>query len=155
MKLEMIDSLALARWIRAAGRPIYIAEDDGEPHCIPSDGLIVYQVGGAMESSAFECSGGTGLMVELVITINLSMLAISYFDLELPWEKIGFCWLPDPLEIDGSSFYRFGSRDLEFERIQVINHRADVRRNYSRGQSIRGLLLGLDMAPIPDASVTA
>lgn len=63
----------------------------------------------------------------------------------------GFHWLADPLEIDGiSTLYRFGGRDREFDRSQVINHRADVCRTLSVGQSMKGLLLGNDMAPIPD-----
>jgi hypothetical protein len=146
------DSLALARRIRAAGCPIYIEEDDGETRCIPSDGLIVYQVGGLVDSSAVDWSRGTGFKICLAITINLPMFAISDFALELPWKNDSFYWLQDPSEIDGiSRCYRFGIRDfIEFERSEVINHYADVRRTFSSGQSLKGFLLGFGFDPIPD-----
>ena len=152
MKNKTSGRLDLARRIRAAGRPIYIAEDDGEISSIPFDGLIVRQVGGVVESCVFEWSGGTGFMIELAITVNIPTLAISYFGIELPWQQMYFRWLEDPLESDGTStFYRFGGKPiLEFERSRVLNHRADVRRTLSSGQSITGLLLGQDMAPIPN-----
>ena len=124
------DRLALARRIRAAGRPIYIAEDDGEAPCIPSDGLRIYQTGGVVESSAFDWGGGTAFKVYLVITNNRQAFAISSFELELPWKQTHFQWIEDPLVIDGTSqCYRFMGNDiLEFERGQVLNHFADVRR---------------------------
>lgn len=146
------DSLALARRIRAAGCPIYIEEDDAETRCIPSDGLIVHQVGGPIDSSAVDWAGCTGFKIYLAITINLPMFAISAFGLELPWKSDSFYWLDDPSEIDGSPrCYRFGTIDfLEFERSEVINHYADVRRTFSPGQSLKGFLLGFGFDPIPD-----
>jgi hypothetical protein len=144
MKDKTYDSLAVARRIRAAGRPIYIAEDDAEVRGIPCDGLRVRQTGGVMESQAIDCSGGTAFILNLSITINLPKFAISAFRLEPPWKNDSFYWLEDPLEIDGTSrCYRFGSKDLpEFERRQVINHCADVRHVFSLGESLKGFLLG-------------
>jgi hypothetical protein len=152
MKDKTYDSLAVARRIRAAGRSIYIAEDDGEARSIPCDGLRVRQTGGVMESQAIDCSGGTAFILNLSITINLPKFAISAFRLEPPWERKFFYWLEDPLEIDGTSRrYRFGSRDLpEFERGQVINHRADVRHVFSSGESLKGFLLGYGFDSIPE-----
>jgi hypothetical protein len=154
MKLENKgrDHLAIARRIRAAGRPIHIAEDDGEARCIPSDGLCVYQAGGVTESRATDWCGGTAFAIYLVITINLPNFAISAFGLELPWKNDSFYWLEDPLEIDGSSRrYRFGGRDSpEFERHEVLNHCADVRQTYSAGQSLKGFLLGYGFDSIPE-----
>lgn len=151
MRNKSNDSLELARRIRAAGRPIYIAEDDGEANCIPSDGLSVYQVGGLLESSAFEYCGGTGIMIQLVITVLVPTFVIASFDVELPWQKMGFRWLDDPREIDERlTHYSFSERYYEFDRKDVLNHRADVSRTLRRGQSIEGSLLGNDMAPIPD-----
>lgn len=151
MKNKAIDHLALARRIRAAGRPIYIAEDDGEALCIPSDGLKIHQTYGVNESSAIDCSGGTAFIIYVVITINLPNFAISAFDLEVPWINNSFRWLEDPLEIDGTSCcYRFGIKDLpDFERGRVLNHRADVQRTYSSGRSLKGCLLGFALDPIP------
>ncbi len=144
-------NLALARRIRAAGRPIYIPEDDGGPVEVPANSLDGYQIGGLLENGAFEYSAGTGIMLQLVITVLASTFAIASCDLELPWEKMGFRWLDDPLEIDERlTHYSFSQKYYEFERKQVLNHRADVTRTLRRGQSIRGYLLGNDMAPIPD-----
>jgi hypothetical protein len=144
-------NLLLARRIRAAGRPIYIPGDDGGTSEGPSNSLDVYQIGGQLESSAFEYSAGTGITIQLVITVLAPTFVIANFDVELPWQKIGFRWLDDPLEIDESlTKYSFSGRYHEFERKQVLNHRADVCRTLRRGQSIKGFLLGNDMAPIPD-----
>jgi hypothetical protein len=143
--------LALARRIRAAGVPIYIGEDDGEVPHDPSSGLFVYQEGGVMESRAFDFYGAAGFIIRVVITINLPKFAIAGFGLELPW-KSQVRWLEDPLEIGGDSVvYRFGGREsLEFERSQVLNHFADVRRLWSRGESLRGSLLGVGNEPVPE-----
>jgi hypothetical protein len=152
MKGKTYDSLAIARRIRAAGRPIYIAEDDGEARSIPCDGLRVRQTGGVMDSQAIDCSGGTAFILNLFITINLPKFAISAFGLEPPWKNDTFYWLEDPLQIDGASrCYRFGSRDLpEFDRGQVINHRANATRIFSSGESLKGFLLGYGFDAIPE-----
>jgi hypothetical protein len=152
LKIKTIDHLALARRIRAAGRPIHIEEDDGEARCIPSDGLLIYQTGGVNESCAIDYSGGTAFIIYLVITINLPNFGISAFGLELPWKNESFRWLEDPLEIGGSSnCYCFGDKNIpDFERSRVLNHYADVRRVYSPGKSLKGCLLGCGFDPIPE-----
>jgi hypothetical protein len=106
--------------------------------------------GGVNESTAFVLYGGTGFIINLIVTMKIPRFAISAFELELSW-KNAVRWLEDPLEIDGrSSVYRFGGRYLpEFERDQVLNHFADVRRIHSRGSSLKGCLLGIDTEPIP------
>jgi hypothetical protein len=153
MKSENFDQLAFARRIRGAGRPVYIHQDDGEARYIPTEDLLVYQMGGTEESSVFDCGCIPGFKIHLTITFNTSMFAISRFDLELPWQQPNILWLEDPLVIDGPSRrYRFYGGDfLEFERHQVINHYADVRRTFSAGQSIQGFLLGTGSEPIPPA----
>jgi hypothetical protein len=122
-------NLELARQIRAAGIQICISEDDSDVRSVSSDGLRICQFGGLVESAAFDWFGGTGFIIWLVITIELSGFAVSSFDLELPWTDT-IRLLEDPLEIDGAStVYRFGGRDsLEFNRDEVLNHRADVQR---------------------------
>jgi hypothetical protein len=151
LKNKTIDHLALARRIRAAGRPIYIEEHDAEPPCIPSDGLTIRQIGGVTESTAIDCSGGTAFIIYVVITINVPHFAISAFGLEVPWICDSFRWLEDPREIGGSSdYYRFGIKDLpDFERGRVLNHRADEQRPHSSGTSLKGCLLGISFDPIP------
>jgi hypothetical protein len=151
MKNKGHGSLDLARRIRAAGRAIYVAEDDGDAPYIPSDALRVYQVGGVNESSAFDWGNGTGFKIYLVITNHRPAFAISRFELELPWKTTYFQWLEDPVVIDGKSpCYRFVGNDiLEFERSQVINHYADVTKPLSAGQSVKGFLLGFGYDSIP------
>jgi hypothetical protein len=104
-----------------------------------------------VESAAFDWFGGTGFIIWLVITIELSGFAVSSFDLELPWTDT-IRLLEDPLEIDGAStVYRFGGRDsLEFNRDEVLNHRADVQRIMPRGSSLKGCLLGIGTQSIPE-----
>jgi hypothetical protein len=155
MKNKTIDRLMLARRIRAAGRPIYIAEDDDEACGIPSDGLRVNQFGGVNESSvvAITKAGGIAVTIYLCITnYHLPHFAISAFGLELPWPNDSFWWLPDPLEIyGGSQCYKFGAKGFpEFERSEVLNHLADERRTYSPGRSVKGALLGFGLDSIPE-----
>jgi hypothetical protein len=151
MKTEDYDRLALARQIRAAGRPVYIAEDDdNEVRSIPTDGIIVRQGGGVTESRAVDYSAGTAFIVNLIITNRLPRFAISDFGLELPWNQESF-WLPDPSSLDGSSkLYHYSGDELpEFKRREVINHWADSTRIISRGQPVKGFLLGWRHDRIP------
>ena len=144
---ETIDKLALARRIRAAGRPIFIREDDVDPEPLPIKALCVRQTGPVMGTSVFEYSGGTGVMIDLCITVNISGFAIGYFDLDLPWPMKHFRWFEDPKDTY-SPCYQFWGTGLEFRRTRVLNHRADGRL-LSRGQTVEGLLLGSCMAFIP------
>jgi hypothetical protein len=152
MKNEEFDQLAFARRIRRAGRPIHIPEDDGETRSIPSDALRVRQTGGIIESSAFDWGAGTGFKIHLVVTSNISGFAVSYIELEVPWKQTYFHWLEDPVVIDGPSrCYRFvGNGSLEFKRELVINHRLEVTRPFSAGESAKGFLLGFGYDPIPE-----
>jgi hypothetical protein len=151
LKDKTVANLSLARRIRAAGRPIYIAEDDGEARCIPSDALRVYQYGGVTESSvsALSSSGGIAVILYLGISINLPHFAIAAFGLELPWENNSFWWLADPFEsYSNSQCYSFGRRDFpDFERGQVLNHYAGGRQIYTR--SLKGALLGFGLDSVP------
>ena len=142
MKNREQGSLDLARRIRAAGRAIYIAEDDE---------LAVSQTGDANESSAFEWGDGTGFKIYLTVTNHRSTFAISRFELELPWKQMYFQWLEETVARDGKSpCYRFaGNPPLEFERSLVINPYADVTNTLSAGQSVKGFLLGFGRDPIP------
>jgi len=151
-KNQTVDPLEIARRIRAAGRPIYIAEDDGPAPSLPSEGLRVRQWGGVIESRAIACAG-TAYVINLEITIDLPKFAISAFSLELPWKQEHFTWLEDPVVLDGKwKCYRFGDPHLpEFERSAVLNHHADTRQTHSQGQSLKGCLLGFGYESIPDA----
>ena len=97
MKDKNYDSLDVARRIRAAGRPIYIAQDDGSAPSIPSEGLRVRQWGGLVESRAIACGSGTAFIIQLVITSQLPTFAISSFGLQPPWKNDYLNWLEDPL----------------------------------------------------------
>lgn len=145
-----LKSLYLARRIRAAGRQIYIQEDDCESTDVPSDGLLIYLFGEVNDSFATNFLGGTAFIIQVNITINLPRFAIGGFGLELEWE-CAVDWLEDPNEGERPDIYRFGGRELpEFKRGQVLNHRADVCQIHPRGSSLRGYLLGVGDNPIPD-----
>jgi hypothetical protein len=146
------DRLDLARRIRAAGRPIYIAEDDASAPSIPCDALSVRQTGGVMESRAIDCSSCTAFIIYLLITPKQPAFAISAFGLEVPWRTDYFHWLEDPLQLVGPSRnYRFHLRDVpEFEREHVINHYADPTRVLSSGHSLKGFLLAVGSDPMPE-----
>ncbi len=150
--MEKAYNLNLARRIRAARRPIHIREDDDVDGGGLPDGLIVRQVGAVVANTVFEFEAGTGLMIDLVITFCRPTFAISFFAFQLPWDDRHCRCLPDPLELEPSSkVYRFGGRySPEFERGQVLNHQADPTRMLTRGQSVKGLLLGISTAPISE-----
>ena len=114
-------------------------------------GPLISQDGGAPDNRAFDFCGIAGFIISLVITINRPRFAISRFSLELPWEGYVW-WLDDPFERDGRSYvYRFYRNYIpQYERGQVLNHLADVRRMWPRGHSLKGYLLGVGNGPIPD-----
>lgn len=152
MKNRNYDGLAVARRIRAAGRPIYIAEDDAAAPSIPCDALQVRQTGGVIESRAIACSNCTAFIIHLRITSKQPAFAISAFGLEVPWKTDHFHWLADPLELDGPSpYYRFHLPGVpDFERRDVINHCADPTRVLSPGHSLKGFLLAVGSDPMPE-----
>jgi len=153
MKNESFDQLAYARRIRRAGRPIHIPEDDGERACMSSNEMRVRQTGGFVDSAAFDFGPGAGIKIFLTITFLRSTLAISSFELKLPWEQTFFQWLEDPLVIEGiSNCYRFygGRQRLEFERTEVLNHKLTATVSFSAGQSVQGYLLGFGDPMPPD-----
>ena len=149
---DEFDELALARRIRAAGCAIHIPEDDGETAAISSDEVRVYQTGGFHESTAFDCAGGTGFQILIVITSCKRDFAISNCELLLSWNFAPFMWLEDPQNLVPSSWtYRFPGRDRrEFDREQVINHEVGVTRRFSHGESVQGFLLGFSYEAIPE-----
>ena len=142
--------LELARRIQAAGKPIYIREDDPEASGSVSPDLLIYQQGDQMLNTASSYSGGVRFIVDIIITAQRAGLAISDFDLQLPWET-HVILLEDPHELDHPyERYEFGGRDpLDFRREDVLNHRND-RRLLPNGSSVEGLLLGCATQPIPD-----
>jgi hypothetical protein len=152
MKQE--EFLTFARRMRAAGILLHIEEDDKIGPKAPPTGLHMRQIGGLIESSAFDIRpSGTGYRVSLRITSNMpGAYAISQFGLELPWQDSLFNWLADPTEYEADPpLYRFpGKHRLEYARELVINHCANVTRMQSRGQSISGYLLAFG-GPMPDS----
>jgi hypothetical protein len=144
------ESSDLARRIRAAGIRIHIEEEATD---VVPDGVLIYPLGGRVESIAVDFFGGTAFMIYASITINLPRFAIAAFGLKLPWE-CAVRWIEDPREIHATSkVYRFygGNYLPDFERKHVLNHRANVCRTLSRGSSVEGCLLGLGDQCIPDA----
>jgi hypothetical protein len=134
----------LTRQLVAAG---FLAED---AHPAPPRVLIA-QVGGVLENSAFDADRGygTGYSLSLHLAVDLPALTIWGWKLDLPWEDPQFQWLPEP---QGSVFpvnmYQVpGCEGLKFPRDEVINHRRVLRRGYG----LEGLLLGFGFASIPDS----
>lgn len=139
--------IELAHRLRAVGVPLEIDVDDGE------SGLLMYQIGGELESSAFSLqSGGTGYSAYMCIAIDLPTFAISNIDLELPWSDPSISLLEDPnVTGDPHGEYCFPGETLhKFHRSLAINHYVDVTRVRSRGTTLQGFLLWAGMNPIPD-----
>jgi len=150
MKSNRTSSLDLARRILAAGIPVDIPED-AEGASLALQDIMIRQTGGLVESNAFDFPGGIGYMLSLAITVNLPSFAISAFALEVPWGDDTVRPLEDPLQVDGTSeIYRFWGTNLEFQRNDVLNHHADLRRIVPRGCSLTGLLLATGSEPIPE-----
>jgi hypothetical protein len=143
--------LDLARQIRDAGIQVHIGEDDEEKSRNSSSGLLIRQVNGQLDSRAFDLRGATAFIIDVVITFKISGFAFAGFDLKLPWNG-PFRWLDEPVEVvDYPAVYRFGGRYApEFEKDEVLNHRADVQRIWSQGDSLKGVLLGIGDEPIPE-----
>jgi hypothetical protein len=138
----------LTHQLEAAGVLTGDAEDAAITHPAPS-GLLVSQVGGFADSSAFDLDcGGTGYILSLHVAVDLPAFGILGWRLDLPWEDPQIQWLPDP---PGCAFpdnmYQFpGCPCLKLPRDEVINHRRVVQR----GHSLNGQLLGWGFESIPD-----
>ncbi len=138
------EKLALLWRIKNAGCP---AEIDPELQS-GREGLIIRQVGDVTLSRVFDIPHyGTGYMVNVSITCDMTEFRIDDYDLLLPWEDPQFRWL-EAGERAVQDLYSFPCEDpLEFHREDVINH---AKRLLRRGHQIEGLLLGIGPAPIPD-----
>jgi hypothetical protein len=113
----------------------------------PKD-LLIRQVGGFVESSAFDldCGYGTGYVLSLHVAVDLPAFKIWGWKLDLPWEDAQFQWLTDPAEYSSvEEMYKFPSSALKFPRSVVINHLHVLKR----GHSFDGLLLGYGFESIP------
>lgn len=149
MKKETAEGrFALARRLRAVGVPLRDAEDTTQYE------LRIDQVGGVNESQVFDLDcGGTGYMLDLVITNNLpSPVTIFDFELEPPWNDPRFHWLDDPDEWEppADSYFFPGWNRYGFPRKLVLNHRRRSKGELRPGAVREGLLLGWGYAPIPD-----
>ena len=143
------------RWRKEKRDRLRRLRDLGVPTEIPADiedcGFLIRQEGSYSENCAFDLScGGTGFIIGLCITMNRPRLAIDYFSLEVSWQDTSFYWLTEPVEtVALKGVYQFPGRGPEFPRDVVINHFANFNRQWSRGQSMRGLLLGVGSETIP------
>jgi hypothetical protein len=140
----------LTRQLVAAGFLTEDAQDAAITHPAPP-GLLICQVGGIVESSAFDldCGSGTGYSLSLHIAVDLPTFAIWEWRLDLPWEDPQFQWLPDPPgRVFPDNMYQVpGCPGLKFPRDVVLNHRRVLRRGYG----LDGLLLGFGFESIPDS----
>jgi len=140
----------LTHQLEAAGVLTGDGQDGAVTHPAPP-GLLISQVGGVVESSAFDldCGYGTGYTLALHVAVDLPAFGISGWKLDLPWEVPQFLWLTDPSEdTSRDSMYQVpGCAKLKFPREVVINH----RRVLQRGHALDGLLLGYSFESIPDS----
>jgi hypothetical protein len=91
-------------------------------------------------------------MVNAVI-VNDSAKAtvvIGHFDLKLPWNDPEFDWLFDPAELSPPRSEYAYSGTLAYKRDMVLNHRRYDEGKLAPGDSIKGLLMGKSMKPIPE-----
>lgn len=140
----------LTRQLVAAGVLTEDVEDYGNTHPAPP-GLLISQVGGVVESTAFDLDGGygTGFILPVHVAVDLAAFKFLGWKLDLPWEDPQFQWLTDPSEYTSSDeMYQFPScQRLKYPRDEVINH----CRLLQRGRSLGGLLLGFGFESIPDS----
>jgi hypothetical protein len=122
----------------------------GDAHPAPP-GVLIAQVGGIIENSAFDADRGygTGYILSLHIAVDRPAFAIWEWKLELPWENPQFQWLPEPQgRVFPDNMYQVpGCAGLKFPRDEVINH----RRVLQRGRGLDGLLLGFGFESIPNS----
>jgi hypothetical protein len=110
--------------------------------------VLICQVGGVVESSAFDldCGHGTGYALLLHVAVDLPTFKIWGWKLDLPWEDPQFQWLADPTEYSSvEEMYKFPSSALKFPRSVVVNHCHALKR----GRGLDGLLLGWGYESIP------
>jgi hypothetical protein len=140
----------LTRQLVAAGVLTGDSEDAANIYPTPP-GLLICQVGGVVESSAFDLDRGygTGFILPVHVALDLPAFKILGWKLELPWEDPQFQWLTDPSEyMSSDGMYQFPSCSrLKYPRDVVINH----RRLLQRGRGLDGLLLGFGFESIPDS----
>lgn len=126
-----------------------ITEDPAITHPT-SPGLQICQVGGVVESSAFDLDGGhgTGFMLALHVAVALPTFRIWGWRLDLPWEELQIQWLMDPREqVPPDEMYQVpGRAGLRIPRDEVINHHRLLRPGYS----LDGWLIGWGFESIPD-----
>lgn len=139
----VISDESLWRRLRSAGVPL---RDD-----LPAkrEALQVTQEGGCSESLMFSLPDGrTGYLLWVRAVSCRSNLMIRDWELALPWEDVGFQWLPDPLGKNPRDEYVFpGKHGLGFSREIVLNHLTS--RALRRGSVLAGALLGIGWKPIP------
>ena len=143
----------IAQQMRELNVPSDVTGADLIAPASPSSIRIDY-IGGVTETSIFDLGypGGTGYMASLSLTVLREPFAIAEFAMTFPWKIRPIIWCSDPAEGNGPrNCYRFPGRNpLEYPRDAAINHRADPRRNLTRGTCIQGLLLGWGLDSIPD-----
>ncbi len=133
----------LERRLRAAGVPLEVGEDDRGSDFLPSNGLFITQAG---ECSVLELDPcGAGYILDLCIVPNFPWpFEISALALDLPWQDSFLHWIPDPLEtLAKDRMYWLPTREPRgYSRDEVINHHIGSGKRFSRGRSLKGLLLG-------------
>src|ERR1700722_17935797 len=90
-------SADLARQLATAG--VLVRESQPTPITRPAPpGLLICQVGGVTESTAFDVGRGygTGFIINVHVAVDLPNIRIWRWELDLPWEDPQFQWLAEP-----------------------------------------------------------
>jgi len=137
----------LTRQLIASGALGRHVQDDATAQSAP--GVLISQEGtGVHESCVFDldCGYGTGYMVSLHVAVDLPVLEIWEWRLNLPWEDPQFQWLSEPPRSgSANNIYEFPDHQT-YPGDAVLNHRRVVHR----GRSLDGFLLGFGFESIPD-----
>jgi hypothetical protein len=144
MRFTTAERLARALQLADGGVPLDLH------YFTSSSRLIIRQFGADLENSVFDLPHGIcGFIISLCVTINCSLIGISNFHLEVPWEIGSVHWLPDPAVAQNNlGLYSFPGGD-KFDRALVINHLANLSRKYRKGDFFQGYLLGFSDHAIP------
>jgi hypothetical protein len=135
----------LTRRLQAAGIPVFEVEQAQEL------GLLISQDISAYESMAFDFNTGTGLIIPLKITCDISYFVFQRFDIALA--RCQGTWFQPLEENDGGAWphYDFyGRSNLKFDRSDTINRFIASQRQFRRGEMLKGLLLAFSYDRMPE-----
>src|SRR5665213_4149688 len=135
----------LTRRLQAAGIPVVDVEQVKGPD------LLITQDFDAYESMAFDVNTGTGLIVPLKITCDVSYFVFQGFHIALDrWQGTYFRALEENDGNDWPHYDFYGRSNLKFDRGETINRFIASQRQFRRGEMLAGLLLAFSYGRMPE-----